>query len=348
MSIYSRNTFTPCDFMKEYSKELWDKLRTVRSTANTVQQFKYDETTVTQDLIYLFHKLTHRQNIHFYERTDEPVSGADIELRIISNRTNFGFHMYIQSKRVYSPGQTYNALINGHGIQQVDRLINHVQANLPGVLPAYLFYNYHSNAQCNRRPEDFGITIAPAIDLKSRFGITNGGNLTGWTTPPSFELFHITNTDFCIPFYTLFCPGALNPISRRLKFPFSIPFWWFGYPDIFPIIGYYLERGIFGPDWPRLMESFINGNNGIFYAKSFKEELKNQTIQIHDDEEVNQNILKEIRLKEGDKANWLKGFRKVTSKQDSVEDKSNFEDSINPDKEEEIFKSKYKLIFIVD
>lgn len=344
MSIYRHSRFNPCDFITEYSEDVWDRLRTVQATAGTQQRIRYDETTVTQEMVYLFNRLTTGGRVHFFERNDEPVSGADLELRIVSNSTNFGFHAYIQSKRVYNPNQTYTALQNRHGQIQIDRLINHQAHNNIGALPMYLFYNYHPDAHCNRNPKDYGLTIAPANSIKNRFGIVNGGNLTGWTHIPSFELFHITNQNFCRPFSILFCPNLLRYPYLGLPFPFNIPSLIFDTQGILDVIREVRVNEILNTtDITSVLTKLIEGNYGIVDSLMFKEELKERGVQIKISVPIENSIDSMIKSSSKSKSNWLEGFSKYET--NNVQKTSEIEEEQSSNNE---FKAKYKIVFVLD
>lgn len=344
MSIYRNTRFTPCDFISEYSEDVWDRLRTVQATAGTQQQIRYDETTVTQEMVYLFNRLTTGGNVHLFERDDERNSGADLDLRIVSNSSNYGFHAYIQSKRVYNPNQTYDALFREHGRVQLDRLINYQIQNNTGALPLYLFYNYHSDRNCNRNPKDFGLTIAPAISIKNRFGRVNAGELVGWNDNPSFELFHITNQNFCRPFTTLFCPKLSLFPYMGLSFPFNIPFL------IFEVIGL---RGIFRDirindllqlnDFSVILKRIVDGNYGVVDSLMFKKELIEKGVPIKIPE-VTDNLLDSLlKFNMETKSDWLKGYSRY-----GVFNKDLLE-SMYPEEEKiDSFEARYKVVIVLD
>lgn len=344
MSIYTNRKFTPCDFITEYSGEVWEKLKKVNISAGNPQMMKYDETSITQELIYLFQKFTHSSKFHLYENRIERTSGADIELRIISNRTNLGYHAYIQSKRVYSPNQDYRALNSAHGRTQVDRLINYVNTTTPGAVPLYLFYNYHNDTNCNRNPNDFGLTIAPAAGIKSKFGTLTGTNLTGWNNVPNFELFHLSNPRFCKPFYSLFCPGILKSQFYGIPFPMSLPFYFLNSLDITDVMRDFRLSQLFDDvNLREITEAITKRDYGVVDSTNLKKELIKNGVKLSIDTNLDKSLDGIIKFGIGDESQWLKGYSKIGKEglNSEFETKDEFEEDFEP-------KARYKMVLIID
>lgn len=219
---------TPCEFMKQYSEETWEKLKRVNTTVKGRPKLKYDEVTVTQDLIYYFEKYCakHNRKIKIFERKDEAKSGADIEVQIISSTTNYGFQGLFQAKRTYGYGE-YSALAKPEGLSQLRRLIlHHIRTGDPK--PFYLFYNY-APGHLPHSYTDFGLTFTKALTIYSKY--TNQAipsRFHQWNPGdrPTFQRFLQDNIQN--PFHVLFCPNTDSGNTKRLisslGFPFNLAF----------------------------------------------------------------------------------------------------------------------------
>lgn len=98
----------------------------------------------------------------FSKRQEGSVTGADIELIVLTNNGNYAYR--IQAKKI-NKSATENArafaYVSTCGNSQYDMLINDASSN--GMIPLYLFYlNNSGNMICNKYAQNCGVIISDA------------------------------------------------------------------------------------------------------------------------------------------------------------------------------------------
>lgn len=355
MSIYTKRKFSPCEFITEYSSEVWEKLKKVDLSAANAQMIRYDETSITQELIYLFQKLTKSSNFHLFENKIEQTSGADLELRIVSKSTKYGYHAFIQSKRVYGKSKSYDALNSKHGREQMERLIKYVKKESNGAIPLYLFYNYHSDSSYNESPQDYGLTVTPAAGILEKFGQSPKHKIEPWTSPLNFKELHIDHSNFCIPFYSLFCQKSLATSVYDLRFPFNIPLLFLKSPIIQSELREVKLIDLLdkGGDLEGIQKTILNKNFGVVDSTYFKQELNDYGIELKLDHNVESSRKTLSQFNNGEKSNWLKGYGRIEDHEPN-EQPQNFnepeieEDENNLPNKEYTLKARYKIVLIIE
>lgn len=199
---FNHNSVSLCNLLQNIANETWERI----GFARTRKGLKIFETTITQNILYEFHKYCD-QNPHtpirMFEAINEPLNGNDIELII---QTSGGYVIApLQAKIIYKT-DNYPAMDHGN---QINDLITYAK-NVGGV-PLYLLYNHyldtftHNGNLCGIKfsKEQYGCSLVSAYYLLNKFAFNRfdkSGN-PKWTIPNFIEL----HPDIAVPWYVLGC-----------------------------------------------------------------------------------------------------------------------------------------------